>query len=377
MSTVVFEIHGTGTHNRGAELMAIAVAARLRQTRPDVRLAVSSQFGTFEERARHGFLTVDDFPGRFRTRLYAQFAPKGFRQAMGLVCRSEPKGVIDASGFAFSDNWGPGLAEALIGKMEQSARRGQKLVLLPQSFGPFRNREVASACRRLLSRADLVYARDPDSLAAVQALGGTGEPKLCPDFTASLPGFVPADLVLPERFAAIVPNFRMLDKTHDLDGTSYLAFLELAIHALREGGQNPLIVLHDAWEDRQVFTRLFARVGEMPVIEHRDPQVLKGVLGRAHLVVGSRFHALVSALSQGVPCIGAGWSHKYRWLFQDFNCPEYLIEDISSRNAFVQALSSACDLRNRESLIITLRNSKHAIEERVEAMWREVVRCLN
>ena len=374
---MILEIHGTGTHNRGAELMAMAVAARLRQTRPDIRLAVSSQFGTIEERARHGFLTVDDFPGRFRTRWYARLAPDGFRRAMRLAQTSEITAVMDASGFAFSDKWGPGPAESLVRKMDQSARRGQKLVLLPQALGPFQNPQVASACRRLLARADLIYARDPDSLAAVQALGGVRHPKLCPDFTTSLPGWAPADIELPRSFAAIVPNRRMLDKTDDRDGSSYLGFLETAVHALRETEYYPLILLHDAVEDRQLLPRLFVRVGELQVIEHHDPQVLKGVLSRAGVVIGSRFHALVGALSQGVPSIGVGWSHKYRWLFQDFDCSENLIEDMSYPDAFDRALSNVCDPDQRELLVRKLLRSTRAIDERVDAMWMNVEECLN
>jgi polysaccharide pyruvyl transferase WcaK-like protein len=44
----------------------------------------------------------------------------------------------------------------------------------------------------------------------------------------------------------------------------------------------------------------------------------RSIIGRCEYLVGSRFHALVFALSQGVPCTALGWSHKYEELMSQF-----------------------------------------------------------
>ena len=53
---------------------------------------------------------------------------------------------------------------------------------------------------------------------------------------------------------------------------------------------------------------------------------LKAMIGCCELVVGSRFHALVAALSQGIPVVAVGWAHKYPELLSEFSLEEYVFD---------------------------------------------------
>ncbi|MEJ1973804.1 MAG: polysaccharide pyruvyl transferase family protein [Lacunisphaera sp.] len=328
MRPLTLEIYGTGTHNRGAELMAIAVAERMRKTFPEVRMAVSPYFGDFLSRAGHGFLMAGDFPGRFRGRLLSAVLPlsgASFKSSLGAIAPSEVDIVLDASGFAFSDQWGPGPAIALLNKMNRRDRRKQPLILLPQALGPFETPAVASAARALFARAEFVCARDRQSYFAAEKLGGARRLLRYPDFTLGVEPIQPQGNHLSGRFAAIVPNYRILDKTNN--AAEYIFSLEATIERLTQAGWNPVFVLHDAQEDRKVI-QYISKGRHIPIVTDKDPRVLKGILGCAELVIGSRFHALVSSLSQGIPCIGLGWSHKYPELFRDFDAEGLLISDM-------------------------------------------------
>jgi polysaccharide pyruvyl transferase WcaK-like protein len=369
MTGLVVEFNGTNTRNRGAELMAMAITQRLRSTIPDVTLVASPNFGAFEARARHQLYTTWEFPGRIRTKGYLRFAPLAVKRAMGLIDPGKVDVVLDASGFAFSDQCGEA-AEHLLRRMTSRARQHQPLILLPQAFGPFKKPSRHRTWQRLFDRATLIFSRDSESFQAVQQFCHDERLKSCPDFTSYVRPAIVDDMELPPIFSAIVPNMRMIDKTEHRD--SYLNFLRIAVVRLRELQLNPVYVLHDADEDRKVCELVRKSGVDIPIIEHTDPAVLKAIIGRARLVVGSRFHALVSALSLGVPCIGTGWSHKYPELFSSFQCSEFLCSDLSDHgklNSLLQTLSNSEQYR---SICGSLKESSVTQSCQVEAMWAQV-----
>lgn len=371
MKPLTIEIHGTGTHNRGAELMAIAIAERLRSQLPAVRVVVppTPTFGRYEARSRYGFLTTWRESG-LRTRALARIAPAWFRQIAGIIAPQEVDAVFDASGFAFSDQWGVGQVNNLLRKMNAAHRRHQRLVLLPQAFGPFENPEVRELTRQLFERASLVCARDAVSLELAAPLCSPTKLRRYPDFTVGVTPRLPVEVTVPDTFTAIVPNVRMLDKSGARE--QYLGFLSRAVRSLVERKLNPVFVLHDADEDRRVIAAVNEQGHRLPVLEHDDPRVLKGILGRATFVIGSRFHALVSSLSQGVPCVGAGWSHKYPELFREFGCADLLISDLESPEALDRALQALSVPDSRNEYRQRIAAAAQDVKANSLQMWEEV-----
>jgi polysaccharide pyruvyl transferase WcaK-like protein len=348
--------------------MAIAIAERMRATFPDIRIAVPPNFGTHEARARHGFLTTREL--RFRSRTLARLLSTTLFHPTQTVSPARVHAVLDASGFAFTDQSGPRAARHLVTRMNRRRRRRQPLICMPQAFGPFRKIEVAQWTRRLIQRASLVCARDNQSLAELRTLADTPVLRRFPDFTAGVASAPCAAIRLPEPFVALVPNQRMVEKGPSAQ--AYYAFLRHAVTSLRAHALNPVFVLHDQAKDRQVLTRLGADGHDLPVLEHSDPRVLKWMLGRAQLVIGSRFHALVGALSQGIPCIGAGWSHKYPELFAEFDCAELLVSDLAQPAAFDAALDRVRTAEARENWSIRIAAAASRVKQQNELMWREI-----
>lgn len=373
MKPLTIEIHGTGTHNRGAELMAIAIAERMRAAFKDVRLVVGSKFGDFSARGRHDFLTTWDVDGGYRAKAVftvLRFGGEWARSVLGVIDPAEVDVVLDASGFAFSDQWGPGAARHLWHKMNRPERRRQRLILLPQALGAFENPEVLAASRQLFGRAEFVCARDAHSFEAAERVGGARRLLQFPDFTLGVRSLRHDGFPVPERFAAIVPNYRMLDKTGSAD--AYIAFLKESISGLRQHGMNPVFVLHDAKEDRRVIQRF----DDIPVLTHSDPRVLKGLLGRAELVIGSRFHALVSSLSQGVPCLGVGWSHKYPELFRDFEVEDLLLADLEDLGALNERIAELADPAKSAARRSRIEAAAIQLKGKTECMWSEVEKVI-
>jgi polysaccharide pyruvyl transferase WcaK-like protein len=367
---LTIEIHGTGAQNRGAQLMAIAIAEHVRVKHPGSRIVVPPEYGSLPMIHAQGFSLVNDFSGHWLNRNYMRLMPPNLRRRFDFVDPADVDIVLDASGFSFSDQWGAESAIQLADKMGQRKRKLQPLVLLPQAFGPFASHQVATATRRVLKRASLICVRDNESLRHVRELGKDFDLNKFPDFTLSVPA-QPGDLELPiQRFAAIVPNMRMLDRT--TYSNIYIEFLAALPNLLSARGISPLVVLHDSDEDASVLDRVGAAMDGVPCVSHPDPRVLKWVLKEASFVIGSRFHALVGALSQAVPCIGTGWSHKYSELFDDFGCSDALVRDLHDTEAVRLLLDEFADSTRRHARQTAIGVRATILKESSNRMWELV-----
>ena len=372
---MILEVAGTSTQNKGAELMLAAIREHYQGSQPLVGLAVTSGFGTFDERAAYGLRTKLPTGRLGRWRLAGAVMPAAFRRTMGIVSERDIDGVIDASGFAFGDQLGVARSRSFAQDVARWKRQGKPVVLLPQAFGPFEDRQVRAAFQPVVTQADLIFARDESSLRHLEAIGAPADKlRLAPDFTNLVkPAFPQHDERSPTRRACIVPNHRMVEKATDDARRRYVPFLAGCVEAVREADLDPFVLLHDTHVDRELVPALQKAAGSpLPVVSESDPRKLKGILGRSHLVIGSRFHALVGALSQAVPCLGAGWSHKYQMLFEDYDCGENLLDTAADDDAIRDAVVRAADGDTRTELVGRLDRAAARQRDQVREMWREV-----
>ena len=57
-----------------------------------------------------------------------------------------------------------------------------------------------------------------------------------------------------------------------------------------------------------------------------DQHELKYVIGRTDFFIGSRLHACIAALSQGIPTIGIAYSQKFVDVFGSLGCSDFVID---------------------------------------------------
>lgn len=370
---MIIEIAGVSTANKGAELMLRAILEHYAGA-DGVEFAVTRYFGAWPERARYGLRTkLDTF--RFgRSRIAAALMPASFRQSLGLVNEADIAAVIDASGFAFGDQLGAERTERFARDVARWKQQGKPVVLLPQAFGPFENPQLQPPMREVVRLADRIYARDPVSLDHLRRLGGADDRvQLAPDFTCLVEGVLPDGFEPIARQACIVPNHRMVEKMSAADREQYIPFLCRCVQALDDRKLRPFVLLHDTHVDESLIPPLERAWGRpLPVVRESNPAMLKGILGTAHLVIGSRFHALVSALSQAVPSIAVGWSHKYEMLLADYECPECLLSPNSTDAQIAEAIQRTVDDAERNVLIGRLKHAGSVLQERVHSMWRDI-----
>jgi polysaccharide pyruvyl transferase WcaK-like protein len=365
-----FEITGTTSSDRGAELMAIAAAERIRRSFPESRIVVPLSFGPFLTRGRHGFFTTWEMPASIPTKTITRYAPRPLKRAFGIIEPEEIDVVLDASGFALSDRRGPDAPTRLARKMSQRNRRHQLLILLPQALGPFNDSTVRGAAKRVMDRATLVCARDEVSFDAAASLCGDSKLRRFPDVTTAVKPRFPAEIEFPPHFSAIVPSYALLRKSEC--SKAYLDFLCHAIAALGRCHLNPVLVVHDSDEDMRAVEAVKERGHAVSVLTHSDPRALKGILGRATLIIGSRFHALFGALSQGVPGISAGETDTCPQLFREFGCDDLVLHDVKDLRTFEHQLDMLGSTAGREARRDALAAGSRKSIADSEAMWAEV-----
>ena len=158
----------------------------------------------------------------------------------GIVTDREIHAVLDASGFAYGYQWGPGPTMEAAARFNFWKKQGKKIILLPQAFGPFTSREIDRSFRTIADNADLIYARDKISYRyVVNLVGERPNLKIAPDFTNLLASEPPTGFGSGEKRFAIVPNFRMIEKTSEADRGRYMPFLAICVRHLLHKGFHP------------------------------------------------------------------------------------------------------------------------------------------
>lgn len=380
--TPLVEIRGPWLHNKGDDLMLRACVEAL-----GGRFALAAEGGLglarlprgagvdrlrWSElkaaRLSRGFMTRGGRAGALRDAALLAL-PEGLRTRLRLRDGREVSGLVDASGFAYGDQWNVQRMRRRAAYYAMLRGRGVRFVLAPQALGPFETPEGREAARALLLPFDRVYARDARSLGHLAALDlPPGVALQAPDVSHLL---APAPLPPGDwaRRACVVPNARMIDRTDPATSGRYVAFLLLALRLLRERGAEPFVMLHET-NDAGLATEIARQAGGLEVI---DPPALvaKALLGACRAVVSSRYHALAGALSQATPTIGTSWSHKYDALFEEYRCPEMLVSPLIPEESLRDRLDRALDAGPRDALRARLAAAALRQSARVEAMWED------
>lgn len=270
--------------------------------------------------------------------------------------------VLDAGGAeSLSDAHGPERFCAMLALKRIALECGRPLVLLPQSFGPFRSARARKAAARIVRGAALAWARDRRSFGVLQdLLGGEFDASrhaCAPDLGFALDACAPktpargmqcwkarlkaGDDAAPDTRGRIALNVSaQLWNSADRAGVAnYREVLHGFVHrVLEETDAGVLLVPFvlgstgspendaDACEDLAgaVPSNLRRRVAALEGVT--DPRHLKWVLSLADWFCAARIPTAASALSAGVPGAGLAVSRKTRGVFDAVGLASHVID---------------------------------------------------
>lgn len=371
------EIRGVQFVNKGAYLMLLACMDQIGRLWPDAKIILpSNQNSPYEARIALG--TWQKLSLRFRgldfNRL-AYLVPRRLRlmlqRQFGLVMEPEIALVLDASGFAYGDQWGGRAVRVLAAEIRRLAAHQKGYVLLPQALGPFGKAADRQALARGLPDVLLVCPRDPVSLRHIAEVYQGAQVQQFTDFTNLLPPAMPSTEELPVLpYALVIPNSAMLSgrNKNTLWQPHYLVFLQKALDACRQHGLIPVLLNHEGKLDMTICLQLQQRNPDVMLISPEHPQLVKGWIAAAALVISSRFHGCVSALSCGVPCIATSWSHKYEMLFAEYQQSAAVVGPETDTTQLVELMTQ---LRQPENLLI-INDSAKQWKRQSELLWQTV-----
>ncbi|WP_430456068.1 polysaccharide pyruvyl transferase family protein [Rheinheimera sp.] len=327
--------------NKGAYLMLVACLEQIKKHYPQAVICLApNKNSPYLSRAAIGALQKVSFRLRgIDLNVLSYFMPLRLKQFLqhwfGFVFESDVDLILDASGFAYGDQWGGRNVRLLGAEIRRLKRHKAGYILLPQAFGPFSKPADKQALAQGLPQALLVCARDEQSFQYLKECAPEADIQQFADFTnlvaPRLPEFSGYQQ-LPQSYGLIIPNSAMLGPRNRNSAwrEHYLQLLITAAGIMRQLGITPIVLNHEGEADAALCQQLLAAVDGIQIVSPAHPAEVKGWIAAAKLVVCSRFHGCVSALSSGVPCIGTSWSHKYEMLFAEYEQQHALIKPETS-----------------------------------------------
>lgn len=327
MKNKIIELKGVGTANKGAHLMLNSILEEFSKRNKQEEFCIEPGFGMdFFKAGENGLYLKENFKGKkLPWAKIMSLLPEKTLKKYGLILDKQIDVVLDGSGFAYGDFWGAKKIEDRLNNfINKKTSQNSKLILLPQALGPFENHKVKTSFEKVVDCANLILARDEVSYSyLVKSYGKRNNIKLAPDFTNLL--FSGNERNYKEGNVCIIPNYKMLSKKEDKE--NYYSFLEGSIIYLQNKEKKPYFLIHEGLKDRDISSDINKRLkNPIPIVEPEDPIEIKNRIKSSDLIIVSRFHGLVSALSQGIPAITTSWSHKYKELLGDYNLEKNLID---------------------------------------------------
>ncbi|MCK4793078.1 MAG: polysaccharide pyruvyl transferase family protein [Desulfobacteraceae bacterium] len=235
---------------------------------------------------------------------------------------------------------------------------GKKLIMLPQTYGPFSKPIAKALARRILNHATVVYSRDRSGVDYVKNLlnaeNTDGKIRYLPDVAFVLDSHRPAstNISLLEKIKAkskvvvglningllfhggytqnnmfnLKTDYRglihpIIDLLMKYDSTAVL----LVPHVFPPPSlevESDLIACREVYEPTvgKYKNRIFLARGKY---NHNES---KYIIGMCDFFIGSRMHACIAALSQNIPVVGLAYSKKFRGVFETVGAEQHVVD---------------------------------------------------
>lgn len=342
-------IAGGGLVNKGAQAMTLISICELKKRFPKHRMVLLTWDVSPAAKAKHAMYDLEllevpplKFSRAARNPLLRAMYSLRYRDTFtnaDSIYRNADL-FVDISGYALGSNWDAKVCNDYLDAIEHALAYEIPVYLLPQSFGPFdyqgeAGRAIDERTRRLFPKIKHIFAREQEGYDALISRYCLGNVSLTKDMVLAskiedyspalreLPVFeLPA---IPENSMALIPNVRVGDNGANDPLTVYTTVVQAGLVQ----GLHVYITYHST-QDLLLCREIkaaFADDDRVILLEHdHSCMEFNELVKEFRFLTASRFHAIVHALKNGVPCIALGWATKYMDLMKLFGQEQYVFD---------------------------------------------------
>lgn len=249
--------------------------------------------------------------------------------------------IIDVSGFAIGTKWSKAAHVSYINNIRLAQKYNIPIYLMPQSFGPFDySREMQQVKKKLgiaLRYPGVIYAREKDGYEELKRIFDLKNVKKSTDLVLQNSG-IDLDNVFKERrqnnipiiseskCVGIVPNIQCFN--HGNKEKNILIYSAVIKQLVNDGFK--VVVFRHSREDLPICKEIKRNFVDCKTVEleEREFSCLEydEYVKQFTFTVGSRYHGIVHAYRNNIPCIALGWAVKYQELAECVGQAEYAFD---------------------------------------------------
>ncbi len=370
MGKINIFIDNSGFINKGDELMLIATIEEL-QAKLNCRIIVSRKL--YNQNIlfckKNSIFPLRSSANTLKSRINYLF--KKFVKREIFITSSMIDVIVDIAGFQFGDQWEVVYKlvpmHSFIKHYNQFSNKSLKVLFLPQAFGPFTNKLSIERIKFIHELSDKIYARDNISKEHLDSLfPDSNKIKKYPDFTSLLH---PIQQIQRKDSIVIIPNKMMVTQAI-LEQNEYFNFLSSIIELLIGKGEKIILLNHEGQGDAEFIQTLKK---QYPSIDDSlldlNALQIKDVIANSKMVISSRFHGVVSGLSQGVATFCTGWNHKYGELLKDYGVEDNYLDATNPRESIAKIERALSDIESYKPISDKIIEQQNKSKE----MWNEII----
>lgn len=350
-------ITGCAFYNRGSQAMLFNTVDELKRRFPAKKIIMLSSMDYNKDNSQYAFEVFPDYLARL-----VPFPMQMIRKGAKIILQKHDKTadeekitkeldnilcqtymIVDAAGYALSSRWKPEWRNFVyLMKIAVAKKYNIPLYLMQQSFGPFKYTGIIGSIifyniKKYLQYPRLIFAREEEGYNCIASIRKNGLYRmddivlLNDKFSLSKiykekPLLKCLELNGEKPKVAVIPNSTCVEQSknkHEL-----MKIYKSIIESLLTDYE-VYIVKHSNDDENicKIIKNMFSNNDSVHIIvEELNCIEFEYLVKQFSFCVASRFHSIVHAFKNGIPCVVIGWAVKYKELLSAFHQEKYLFD---------------------------------------------------